>query len=632
MKICITEQSIKDFNAFFKSKALELQNKHNFSNLNDLVKALYNEALSLSGNTQSAENHDVIVQHLVMAPMALNNAFGNNHILKSQVSESLSKTLSALTNPTVLEGLIMDMQDTIATTQDIVEEEIDENTYDSPKNYDDLNASDAIHVEFVTTQGSETIDFDNAINKDKVPAFAAVRNVVRQVQKGSGEFKIMAMSYDKLSKNVPGAKFDFSVSQKPTSKAGQYSTVVFVITDKNGNPLQFDSSGNVVEKGTVPVYSPMSPTFVNTQFYYFNNPQKQDKTDKRKQLTDSMRLKFETLFQNVGKEQTIENIQGYVEVVKPLFKNIREAEYTIMDIDASFSTLGYSETTEVTTQLSEIKNIESFTLSSKEIGGDQYPSLTGSTLENEHAIIIPNDISTDPELVETLIDIATNPNLTKNNVPLSAKDRRDLLSNYIGVGSNQRIHIQDDGTIRLYNKRVEGDAKEALRKFFTEFEIDKEVKGNPTNRPITKDLNSPNNTSAMLYQDASGKLFSIYKPKFSYNRGTFNSISIENNEVSTERIDKLQHVIKTGGTKSIVNKQKELRVYHPKIAYAAGTEVHNYTPKKSEVVKPVKTEVKKGASDIFKDNPELSAIGTEEQYSQYLDSVFPDSNIKEICI
>ncbi len=40
--------------------------------------------------------------------------------------------------------------------------------------------------------------------------------------------------------------------------------------------------------------------------------------------------------------------------------------------------------------------------------------------------------------------------------------------------------------------------------------------------------------------------------------------------------------------------------------------------------------IKKGVVEIFKYNPELASIGTHEQYSQYLDTIFPDSKVKEI--
>lgn len=44
----------------------------------------------------------------------------------------------------------------------------------------------------------------------------------------------------------------------------------------------------------------------------------------------------------------------------------------------------------------------------------------------------------------------------------------------------------------------------------------------------------------------------------------------------------------------------------------------------------VQQEVKEGVKDLFNSNPELSTIGTQKQYSQYLDTVFPDSKVKDI--
>jgi hypothetical protein len=45
---------------------------------------------------------------------------------------------------------------------------------------------------------------------------------------------------------------------------------------------------------------------------------------------------------------------------------------------------------------------------------------------------------------------------------------------------------------------------------------------------------------------------------------------------------------------------------------------------------PMFTEVKPGVQELFDSNPELASIGTLEQYSQYLDSVFPDSQVKDV--
>jgi hypothetical protein len=41
-------------------------------------------------------------------------------------------------------------------------------------------------------------------------------------------------------------------------------------------------------------------------------------------------------------------------------------------------------------------------------------------------------------------------------------------------------------------------------------------------------------------------------------------------------------------------------------------------------------EVKEGVSEVFNENSELAGIGTEQQYSEYLKTIFPDSKVKDI--
>jgi len=42
------------------------------------------------------------------------------------------------------------------------------------------------------------------------------------------------------------------------------------------------------------------------------------------------------------------------------------------------------------------------------------------------------------------------------------------------------------------------------------------------------------------------------------------------------------------------------------------------------------TKIKQGVEEIFNENPELNSIGTLQQYSAYLDTIFPDSKVKDI--
>jgi hypothetical protein len=44
----------------------------------------------------------------------------------------------------------------------------------------------------------------------------------------------------------------------------------------------------------------------------------------------------------------------------------------------------------------------------------------------------------------------------------------------------------------------------------------------------------------------------------------------------------------------------------------------------------VKAEIKPGIDKVFESNKELANIGTEEQYAEYLDTIFPDSKVRYI--
>ncbi len=52
--------------------------------------------------------------------------------------------------------------------------------------------------------------------------------------------------------------------------------------------------------------------------------------------------------------------------------------------------------------------------------------------------------------------------------------------------------------------------------------------------------------------------------------------------------------------------------------------------KVSQENKPEKSKTKEGVDFVFEQNPEIAKIGTKEQYSLYLDTVFPDSKVKDI--
>jgi hypothetical protein len=612
MKICISEGSVKDFNAFFKAKALELHGKNKFKNIDDLYKALYNEALNLSGDSNSISNHDVVIQHLAMAPLGLNNVIPE---LQTELAESLAKALEAFSSPTKLESLINQLQEKVSTPLDVVEEEVEDYEDGTEDSAEEDYPEGAIHIHFDTTIGSETYDFENAVNQDKALAFQAKRTVLNAVMKGDKGFKLLAMTYDKAIAKY-GDKLDLSISAKP--KAGNESQmVVMIISDAQGNPVEFAKDGTVTEKGAIPLYSTPSPSVVNeTAYDYFVRGNKTGK-DNPKGTDPNMYAKFQALEQNairqaakarteynpkmlenfyLGEESTVDGKKtrsklAWGPIYKQLFVKIRQSDGYLLDISQATSTHGYNETTNVKTQLSDIQGIENYSIDRVDNKGNYEYRVSGSLLHDKFAPIIPNDIQGNSEAVETLVRLLTDKTLTFNGTKITPAQVREFVSNYIGITNDKpgkkgvtkghKISFDDKGQLYIYGKKA---GEKELREFFTSFKAYAPVDGNPQNRTITNDLSDSNNTSAMLYQDANGKMYKIYKPKFSFVKGrNFKSISIdESGVIKSTPVETKAHMIANSSTKAFINSNGELRAYHPKLGYQDTANKHTGLTKTAE--------------------------------------------------
>lgn len=79
--------------------------------------------------------------------------------------------------------------------------------------------------------------------------------------------------------------------------------------------------------------------------------------------------------------------------------------------------------------------------------------------------------------------------------------------------------------------------------------------------------------------------------------------------------------------KDLVKVQGESNSYLLWNEYEGNVPEQYYTISKPKVITPV---IKPGVKSLFESNSELAAIGSPEQYSAYLDTIFPDSKIKDI--
>jgi ADP-Ribosyltransferase in polyvalent proteins len=56
----------------------------------------------------------------------------------------------------------------------------------------------------------------------------------------------------------------------------------------------------------------------------------------------------------------------------------------------------------------------------------------------------------------------------------------------------------------------------------------------------------------------------------------------------------------------------------------------NFEQSENEIIKIPETKIKEGVDFVFEQNPELVQMGTKEQYTEYLDTIFPESKVKEV--
>ena len=566
MKICISEQSVKDFNAFFAEKAVELQSKNNYTSTGELYRALYNEALAMSGNTESMDNHDVVLQHLSISPIALSNKIIPG--LQEEVRSDALDVMSALKNVNKLESLINKIQKVITTPIEVVEKEI--KIVKTEAEVEDYDPNAAIHMSFETTQGSETTGTENNVDNDKVTAHAASRTILDKIKNGSKDYQFLAMPYSKLESRIK-EKLDLSITSIPQNARNAGNQIVLIIVDKAGNPVQFDGNGNITDNGVVPVYSPLSHTKVSEAHYQYVNGKKDLTIPLHKKfaaieasfLAEGFSLEEIHRIPNKNNRQTGLISEGYVEG-KSLFASIREQGSMILNINPAISTFGYNSITKNKTALSNISNINNLTLSTSVKPDGTFHILTGGDLHDSQAAIIPNDISSNPELVDILVELLTNKNLTENGTKLNASRIKELISNYTAVNTNSPLRYSSTGKVTIYNKTA---TEKQIREYFNTFQATEPVTDNREGRVITKDLLDPNNTSAMLYQGNDGHLYKIYKPKFSFNNESYKVVSIKDGKVTTTSINKVEHVVKNSSTKAFVNSDGILKVYHPKIGY-----------------------------------------------------------------
>ena len=114
------------------------------------------------------------------------------------------------------------------------------------------------------------------------------------------------------------------------------------------------------------------------------------------------------------------------------------------------------------------------------------------------------------------------------------------------------------------------------------------------------------------------------------------------NKLWSSAITRMQQYSGLGGFRVIVNslddavnkefKKQEAaeKAFERDLNFFKGDEALMEQEQRDLFLQKTSTAVKPGVQELFEINPELSSVGTPEQYSAYLDSIFPQSKVKDV--
>jgi len=324
----------------------------------------------------------------------------------------------------------------------------------------------------------------------------------------------------------------------------------------------------------------------------------------------------------------------------------------------------------------------------------RYPILNQLAIPNvksgEKVLTLNNKLSVKGELAESyhqnLLDLA-NPNIikvkstkdgdTEDNKRVSElfKALPQIMIYQHGIGNSKYgfnnvlpyeiyLSIMRNASGLFINKNLNTRTFEDI--------YDKLMKTNNDKKIFFKDYISPVNEVANTYDYSSEEDVDLVQPVISDN-GTTMSFGVKPVEPSTSveynynpsnvseqtREDYKQYVLKQLGKPEIKPKANAFDFIYPDLTITISKDGSvSYTNVNQKIVdlsktnsgydikfmvglnklaeesaqptQPSTTEVKEGVLELFESNPELASVGTPQQYSQYLDTVFPNSKVKDI--
>jgi hypothetical protein len=418
MNICITTDTIKLFSSYFKKFIPEALNNSN--SYQEFMSSIFEQAVNDLAQKESAGNdRSIILQHLSIVPqLAIYHKTANPGSVNitnefSQALETNAQDIYAATQSTNKDDLvnqIISLAETVGISKINVVRLTEEEHYNA----------------FAEPWGRSLVQEslwdpvtgykENITDPKKKRLVSAQRKVLLSNNKDN--YRLKLMPYDKA---LQLGNVDDATDYKDFPDAMNQFSAVFVLVNEDNEVLQFDSDGNVVEEGKIPLIP------IRTTLKAFEK-QLQHKADK---VSDQEGISRDKAYAQVKAE-----LDNHLESVQSaIIKSKTEDVYA--EINITESSRGFIElNVEYPVKLSEIVNLDEVQVDAIRRGGGRVPELVIPLAEQAHYALHPLPLSEIPQKQkDILVELILNNNLEIKGEKIDKATRDLLIYNFIQANS-----------------------------------------------------------------------------------------------------------------------------------------------------------------------------------------------------
>ena len=568
MNICISPESLKLFGNYIARQLPKILTKDKTAD------ALLNEMFSKasadfnSSDLSGERLKEVVLQHMSLVPELALSYLSKNPTLKSKNLVTDLTELSSLILDSVSSNNNESFQKSINALADII---MPTNPPAFSSDYDFRYNAIALVFEKTTNQEAfwtESAGYkENIIDPKKKFEFDVLRNVIQNINNYDSRYSGLKYKMIRLGDIANNPKVQNTVLNADSNYP------VFVLVDKTGKLVEFDSSGIISESGSIPIF-----TF------------KQD----RLEFDEQVKLKKEKLAlnKNLSSEEVdaiIENeLNEHLNLINSAKEKLKLGENVFFDLDIPRSSTGFIETdSKIQTPLTDITNIDKCNIEVKFTGKIPYPVITAEhSTKSKQLFQKPLSTLSDLEF-EMLFQLLTNKDLKLATLQedgslrqwkeIRQTVRNELIKFFVDSYNTSDFFYYNsvDNTVKLGPDVISiNDLTVEKLKEFANTRID--IKLDP--RGVVNFLSDVSKVTALgqIYKGEDGNFYRAAAPRRSFSldlkstnfkNDILNPVSFENGTLTVKRIPHLDHIKNVSLTNIVPTSNNELRANGAYIAF-----------------------------------------------------------------